>query len=406
MKRLIQSTICLSLMLSTATNTLAAATAGDTTNIQRIHLQVLRGFASSQDVNDLQSIIKRDPNDPEAHFVIGEVLNALGFQNLAADQFKLACKSNQNYFLDRYHELLRQNVNYVLPITHFAVQHYPNDSAVLYVQGWYAYKRNREPEAAEFYRKALAAKPAWPGIYGSLAQLLYIQRENAEALKYAELALKEDPRDFNGLSVHTLILCERTGRPQRYIQELSAIAAVRPNNSKVQLALATGYLAMHEYDKAVEPTLLAIKYGSAGTQVQGGELLRTIMQNLPKEAVLSELDQTSPSNKKDVLSTLLRMRVAATLSELAAHKDAAKLLLQELQFSEFLAPGLNFRIAQELDALHDDETALYFYKSAHQLMPEDDKIERTYLRAAQRYVNRSNDLARRLKLKLYPESRS
>jgi tetratricopeptide (TPR) repeat protein len=386
-------------------SSLAATTPSDTKS--QIELNVLRGLANQQDLTSIQNLLSKNPNDAEGHFVAGEVLNALGFQSLAKEQFDASRKNDKQYFLTRYHELLKRGgVSYVYPISHYAVDNYPSDSAVLYVQARRYMDSFRDGLSAEFFRKALTANPVWPGIYTDLAQLLYRQHRLREALEYANKAIQVDKTDNNAHCIRAMALSDLSGKPEKYTRELLEASVRKNTDDKVQLTLATGYFRSGQYDKAIEPVLLAIKYGGAKTLEPSQELLKQLMYKVSKEKIVSELDIVSPSNASDVMSTLVRMRVAKSLSDIGAHRESTKMLLQALQMSSFLAPAINYKLAEEFRSQNQHQEALFFYKSAHELKPDDEQYERAYLRAASRFQNKENDLARKIKLIVRPGSKS
>lgn len=404
--RLPKAAIVLAASLVLMTTQVLAAPGSDTELKDKVQLNVLHGLASDQDLREIQALLGKSPDDPKAHFIAGQVLNALGFQNLAIEQFDACNQQDKTYFLTQYHELLTRGATYVYPITYYACKHYPGDSGVLYVQAKHELLASHDGEAADKFKAALDAKPVWPALYGDLSQLLWKRHRTTDALMYAKMALQNNPNDYNGNMVKVMAQCELSGKPQLYASDLLRVANRRPNNDAVQLMLARAYMHQRNYDKAIEPTLLAIKNGGAQTVEDASEILKQLMAICTKQRIVLDLDRVSPPNGHDFLSTVLRMRVSKALSELGAHKEATAMLLQALQMNDFFQAPLNYRLAEEYEAQREDQVALFFYKSAHELRPDDERFERAYFRAATRFQNRPNDLARRLKLMMYPTSRS
>ncbi len=384
----------------------AEAVGSDSEIVRKLELNVLRRATQEQDLVQIQSLLRKHPNSAEIHFVAGEMLNMRGFENLATEQYNLCNENDPSFFLHRFKELLRLDPNYVYPLAYYAIKHYPTDSAVLYIQGRHAVDQGRAGTAADFFVAALKAQPIWPDVYSGLAKLLMKENRTLDALTYATLALKNNPRDYDARWVKAVATAELSDKPELAIEQLAQLAPRNWTNDRVTLALAKGYLRSGQYDKAVEPTLAAIKYG--GTQsVEGGqELLKTLMHHVSRKKIIADINRISPLNAKDALSTVARMRVARVLSDLGAHEESMKMLLQALQMNSFFAPALNFRIAEELEAQHEDKVALFFYKTAAEMNPDDENYQMAYFRSATRFQNKNNDLARRIKWWINPGSRS
>lgn len=399
---------CLGLALSFATSALpSTATGSETTGIKwRVELDAHRGGVTETDLTDIQKVLKQTPDDPDAHFIAGEALNSRGFQNLAIEQFDLACAKDPKYFLKRWQTLLERGKDYAYPIAYYAISRYPNQSSVYYIQARRAQDNGRKSVAASMYEKALAAKPVWPKVYPDLALLLMQTNRLHDSLKYANIALQADHDDYVAGWIRVVDLCRITGTPEKFIKDLQHSYDEGPTNDDVASELAKAYVRTGQYNLAVSPSLSAIKYGGTKTSKSGEESFRLVLLHVDKSNILAEIDRVSPPISRDVLSTMLRMRVAKVLSEIGNHKEALKLLLSALQMSSFFAPTINYRIGQELDAMRSDKEALFYYQSAHELQPNDKKFAAAYLRAAARIQNKDNDLARRLKIIVNPSGRS
>lgn len=384
----------------------AEAVAADSEILRKLDLSVLRGRAEEQDLDQIQSLLRKNPNNAEMHFLAGQMLTIRGFENLAIEQYNLSNKKDPTFFLEQFKKRLGLNPKYAYPLALYAIKHYPSDSAVLYIQGRHAVDQDKPGTAADFFVAALEAQPVWPGVHSDLAQLLLKENRIHDALLHANLALQNNPRDFDAQWVKAVAMAELSGKPELAVNQLSQLAPRNWTNDRVALTLAKGYIRSGQYEKAVQPTLAAIKFGKAKTVEEGQQLLAVLISHVSKKTIIADINRISPLNAKDAMSTVLRMRLAHVLSELGAHEEAMKMLLQALQMHAFFAPALNFRIAEELEAQKEDKAALFFYKTAYEMTPDDEKFQMAYIRAATRLQNKSNDLARRIKSLINPSSGS
>jgi tetratricopeptide (TPR) repeat protein len=279
----------------------------------------------------------------------------------------------------------------------YVQKHFPNDSGVSYAIGRQWLIKGSKRRASEFFEKALTQKPVWPNTYTALAELRFAQSRRDEAIKFADDALKVNPADEAAMAVKVAAQAELSGHPERYLIELERFAPRNWMNDATSTMLAQAYINTGQWDKALKPALYGLKYAS-GTRVQvAHDQIIKLMHHVPSGEMISQINYLSPLRTQDFQSTVLRMRFAKCLSDIGAHEQSTKMLLQALQQHSYFAPMLNFRLGQEMEALHRDDEAVYFYRTAHQLRTSDEDYAHAYERAEMRYKNQRNDLARKLK---------
>jgi tetratricopeptide (TPR) repeat protein len=395
------------LLLAFTSSTVTAATPATAGLSDSVETHIKRGAPRVQDLEDIQAYVAKHPEDMHGRFVLGELLASGGYQELAAEQFDEIAKHDPQYVLHQFQELLQSHSFETARWLGFYVsKKWPDDSSVLYMMGRQAVIKGQNSRAKQYYEKALNSKPVWPELYQGVAQLAFAGSRRDEAIKFADKALQVNPNDETAKAIKAASQAELSGHPERYLAELKQYAPRNWSNDAVTTMLAQAYINTGDYDSAVQPALYALEYSQGARKLVAEQQLKLLMGKVKPTKMLADLNYISPLDTRDFMSTVLRLRFARCLSEFGAHQQASKILLEALNMNSFFAPQLNYRLAREYEAQNRPDDAVFFYKMAYQLKPDDQEYERAYKRAQMRYDNQQNDLARRLKQMFKPHSRT
>lgn len=396
MLRILRAALAASLIMVALPS--VAATGAATGVDDAVETHIKRGAPRPEDLNDIQAYVARHPDDIHGRFVLGELLASGGFQELAEEQFDIVSKAQPRYVLDQFHALMKDKSWETAGWLGFYVQkHFADDSGVSFAIGRQWLSKGNKRKADQFFQKALTQQPVWPTTYQALSALRFAQSRRDEAIRYADEALKLDPADESAAALKTASLAELSGHPERYLPQLQKYAPRNWMNDSLSTMLAQAYINTKQWEKALPPALQGLKYSSAERVKLSQQQINTLMHHVSSGEMIKELNYLSPLRTQDFNSTVLRMRFARCLSDIGAHVAASKLLLEAMQQHSFFTPMLNYRLGEEMEALHKDQDSLYFYRTAHQLRPEEVDYQRAYERAQMRFNNQRNDLARQLK---------
>lgn len=405
MQRPITAALAASLVLLSVPATYAATSASRVSNAVETHIK--RGAPRVEDLEEIQTYVAKHPDDLHGRFVLGELLASGGYQELASEQFDTIAKRSPNHVLEEFHDLLRNHsfdtANW---IGYYVSKKWPDDSGVLFAMGRQALIKGQRRKAMDLFTKALHAKPVWPEVYTGLAELSFALNRKDEAIKYADTAIEINPRDESAMAIKTAAQAELSGHPEKYLSDLETFAPRNWSNDSVSLQLAQAYINTGKWNKAVQPALYALEYSQFAHKKQAEAQIKLLMDKVASGKMIADLNYVSPLDARDYTSTVLRLRFAKCLSDIGAHQQATKILLQALNMHPFFTPELNYRLGLEYTSMNQPKDALLFYKMAHELRPEEPDYERAYKRAEMRFNNQSNDIARRLKQVLKPHSRT
>lgn len=399
MHRLLPAALAASLMMVALPSVGATTGSSDVTGVNdAVETHIKRGAPRPEDLNEIQAYVAKHPDDIHGRFVLGELLASGGFQELAEEQFDIISKTNPHYVLDQFHDLMNDGSWETAAWLGFYMEkHHMDDSGVLFAIGRQWLSKGNKRKANDFFLKALAHKPVWPKTYQALSALRFAQSRRDEAIKFADEAMKNNPSDIAAAALKAASEAELSGHPERYLEQLEKFAPRNWSNDSLSTQLAQAYINKGEWQKALAPALYGLKYSSGSRLQLAMQQIVTLMHHIPSGDMIKELNNLSPLRTQDFQSTVLRMRFARCLSDIGAHPQATKMLLESMQQHPYFRPMLNFRLGQEMEVQHDAKSALYFYRTAHELRPDEPDYERAYERAQMRFNNQNNDLARKLK---------
>ena len=346
----------------------------------------------------IEGLLHRNPNEPKAHLIAAEVFAQMGLEHQALEEFNAAQKLAPQVLLDEFHTVMREQPNRAPELVWYAAQQFPNDSAVLYEEARLCIARDKMDDAKKKLEEAIRQPKPWPDSYASLSQIAMESGLPAKSAQYAAEELKLYPDSMRARRLKTIARWKLGTPPETMQQELGVLIKDRPNDQYINLLLAQALTNQGKYSEALKPALFALGQADNKSLLRECEnVVSGLIGRLPAETVAAVVDDASPATSKNITSTLLRFRLADIYSQRGDHVGAKKQYLTALNMHPYLTPVIDFKLAQELEKMHDDKTAVFFYRLASRQRPEEPEYKRAQERAEMRYANRDNDLARRLK---------
>lgn len=249
-------------------------------SVARIQAELNFTKDTAKALDQLQELLKKDPNNVEAHMTCGKVLQLLGYEDLADDQYKIVDRldpTKPNSVLDLFHSKLENEG----PIAageyiRYVEKRFPHDASVLLMQGIIERMHGREEHAEFYYREAMLQHPDMPGLASALASLRLSQGRFVEALDLAnrDLKLNKDHPAANLAKGEALLAM---GRPDAAIPCIR-IALKYPKNDKRAIAslLSRACMSNGQFSDAIEPTLIEL----ASTSVKDKPAVERIKKRL------------------------------------------------------------------------------------------------------------------------------
>ncbi len=350
----------------------------------------------------LQALLVREPNNIEAHMMLGKIFQLLGFESMADEEFKRVDQldptkptSVLNLFQNK---LAAQGGMAAYEYLRYVERRFPNDPSVLLMQGMLARMRGELAKAEFFYGLALDRNPSSPGIYTAIAAVRLKQSRFRDALILAEkdLALKKDHPAANLAKAQALMAM---GEFERAIPALRiAYAGVQDKRAVADL-LSRALISNNEYSEAIEPTLVCLSL-TPMTERETVEQLKVRIGMILRHVKVTELTNSLQMATRYVFNSeslaLLYFACGDVLAKAGADKAAQKVFGDGITMSPYHGrPYLRLGILQEKTG--DYAAALKSYTSAYQYNPDDREIAARLARLIKRAPMQENDIAWYLK---------
>ncbi|MCT4616570.1 MAG: tetratricopeptide repeat protein [Marinifilaceae bacterium] len=125
------------------------------------------------------------------------------------------------------------------------------DTAVMFNAGMAAQKAANYPKAIEYYKKSVTYNYGGAKSYANLANVLKMNKQEDEAVKYLHKGFELYPND-SWMLVELINYYMLGGEPQKAAEYLDKAIALDPKNGSFYRAKGTLYEKTKEHDKAVE----------------------------------------------------------------------------------------------------------------------------------------------------------
>lgn len=240
----------------------------------------------------LEALIQREPDNAEAHMLCGTVLQYLGYEKLADEQYAIVDKldpSRPNSALAQFKtKLALQGPSAAFEYLRYVEGRFPRDPSVLLMQGMLERMNGNAVEAEYFYKTALELHPNTPGIATALASLRIMQKRYKEASDLAEhdLKLKKDHPAALLAKGQSLLAMGSVKQSIPYLQKVLASGTL--DRKEPADLMARAYVQNGQYAEAMYPTLVAMAWGSLKDTEQANKYKMRLLYLL-KNANCSDL---------------------------------------------------------------------------------------------------------------------
>lgn len=368
---------------------------GQALEVARIQAQLNRSKDFNQALDSLQSLLKREPRNVEAHMMCGKVLQHLGYEGLADEQYRLADQldpSKPDSILMLFHNKLKsQGPGAAYEYLQYVQRRFPRDPSVLVMQGL----MEKDKTKAEFYyRDAMESNPNTPGLATWLGVLRLEQGKYREAMEFADrdLKLKADSLEANLVKAKALVLLYRYKEAIPYLQ--TALKGAYDRRSVADL-LSRSLISTGQFGEALEPTLTCLAYipmkeRSAVDQIK--TRLFVILQHVNANELINTLAVVRRSVQISEQMAMLYFASGDVLDRLGKTKLAEEAFTEGIKLSPYHGrPFLRLGIIFERRG--DYERAFQYYLRAFQLDQTDRQISSCLFRISTRAKVQKQDLS-------------
>jgi len=362
---------------------------------------------SLQSVSSLQALLNKEPNNSEAHFLLGTLLERNGWLDLADKEFERASQldpsgpaSAVNIFIRKWNNSGRLAAQEFQ--NHFETIH-PHDPSVLLMKAVSSAKLNDFKNAELLFREAVHKFGAVPGVSCCFAEFLLQQHRYDEAIAFAN-------RDLDLKANHTLaglIKAEALIAKDQYVKALPLLQSIYETSKAREHRMLSARLLCRIYLlKGMVHSALEMAFVELGLIEESPDLpfaeakhrVVTLLKDNPASVVASDISSAriqieefgASADSDFVLRT-------AQILEHAGYREMSESLYQELINLKAADGWTYFSLARLKELDGDYKSALALYAKSLSLLPAEPSIISRQERLRSRLKNARRDFAWKLK---------
>lgn len=358
-------------------------------------------------LNRLAEAVEKNPNDINARCELGACYDQLALPDLAREQYAAAIKAAPNnphlWMLRVKQELKAGRSEVAMHLIESAHERFGEDPEVLFWYGNYFQAKSKIDDAAFAYNLALKKNPEIEGLRSALGEVCLDKLRYGDALNLANDEIKSHPQFWLAYKVKAFALMG-LHKPDEALAPLRVAYANYPTKAIVARTYARACIWCGLYKEGLTPALMFLNSTSNLTSNDpvAKKMVATILKHLPKSYLEKELPALSESIQKIKPNAAFYFALGDTLDRVDLNDIAVGQFYNGLRAEPSFARGL-FRLGRDFElARRDYKAALMLYSQASVMAPDDPEIASYFLRLGNRYKNRENDLAWRLKDAMQP----
>lgn len=368
----------------------------------RDQLAGTRNFEAA--LSQVQALLEKEPNNAEAHMLCGKILNRLGYESLAEEEFRAADKldpTQPRSVLALFHKKLEiEGPKAANEYMSYVQARFPYDPSVLIMQGLLARTNNLPLQAEFFYSLAMQRYPETPGLATALASLRISQHRYKEAIELADkdLKLKKDHPVANLAKGQALLLQGSAEEAIPYLLGCFKNAGIEKKEAADLLSRA--YISSGHYGEAVEPTLICMALcplkDREAVNPYKRRLNLILQHHVGAQEVINTLQVTQRQLNEEERIAFMYFAAGDVLDHTGAWKEAGDAFALGLQHNPYAARAY-MRLGAVKEKQRDYNAAFALYFRAYQYNHDDREIAARLARLNNRRNAQDSDFAWQLK---------
>lgn len=182
----------------------------------------------------LNEIVRLDPQNAEAYFMLGTTLNEMGEKKRAINAFQTATELDAK-LIDAWVSLgnLYDELGDKTALTIFknAVSIAPENATAIHALAYYLQNHGQEQEAINLYRKVTTLDPTYTAAYLNCGILLMEKDSVDKAFEMFNIMVGTDPKDWAGYHYRGMIYL-RKGKNKEALADFRSSTNLNPENEE------------------------------------------------------------------------------------------------------------------------------------------------------------------------------
>lgn len=217
--------------------------------------------SSSNEIMELEQLLRRNPDDFRLHFALGRAYESIGLHGFAEQEDEICDKAGPEFhkyvlalFKDRVDH---SDYNGATLLFRYVDRHYPADPSVLLVGAVILEHQGRLAEAEDNLNRILKTHPQEPGVFAYFGFLKLKEDRLEDAEHYFDLELKERPASREA-AIGKAKVAELQGRNKTALDILAPIYRETPLRRGLADSVANCLVRTNLRADAAAPALFAV----------------------------------------------------------------------------------------------------------------------------------------------------
>jgi tetratricopeptide (TPR) repeat protein len=278
----------------------------------------------------------------------------------------------------------------------YIAKRFPDDPSLALTRALLLEAKGKKEIAEVFLTKALEGQDKRMGIATAVGDVRLRQGLPLEALRLAKRDLAKNPNYFRA-NVVAGEACTKLKRYKEGATYLRKAYELNPLDERFVNNYATDLYRSGQYVEALEPSLIFL---ATATKPDLLHKAKYQLQLLMKRTTEAQLITAVRSADKKLDHTLYQGRLHLALGDVFDKQGKRKLAEECYARGIELLPDIGrayYRLARDFEKDKNYRQAYQLYQKAYSLEPKDNQVAAGYFRFGERYSNRDNDLAWKLK---------
>lgn len=378
----------------------SAPISASSVSIDELQAKVDKSRDVNQDiVAQALELVKKDPNNAKAHYLLACVYQRAGFDDLSEQEF---LKSNEitplkkDILLDLFTARLEKNdLGAAGKFFGYLQKRFPSDGVVMFMRG--SIIAQKDPELADkVFNEAIDLAPTDSPVRTSVAAYRLHWNRPQEAYDLAMVDLKKFPN-----RLVTQIIVGKSlvglGRPNEAIPYLKLAYEAAPTDTNLADVYYRTLMQVGKIHEAVEPSLISLAMQTDHMKMEKCKAsVNTLLGLVPRSEVTAAIQSADSKLAKSSYQSRLHLAMGDVFDRAGLNTLAIAEYKKGLQYDPTVARGY-YRLAMDMNQAGNYSEAMKYFIEAYNYSPTDRQVLQGMSRLKDRLNNRDNDIALRTK---------
>lgn len=349
--------------------------------LDKIAVDVNAGKINQELASSLTQRINNNPKEVRSYFLLAELYQNAGFQDLAGQLLDRCEELAPGAFLESFRQSVYfGDTSFADKYLIYAQQKYPLEASVLMMNARGLKDHRRYKESLSVIAPVMYYGSSVPGLCNLLADLNLQQGNYEKAVIYANRELAARPEDMEAQDIRIVALNKLEKDLDSERATILKLYKNRKTRIDIGILLANTLVKKQFFREALEPCLFGLWcFSDQDMNKRNMETLKKILGFIPAPETEILLHKFITDNKVEpMLEAMIDLKMGEAYKARGNTNIAISYFERSLRLSPFFSEKICFEMAPLLELTHNYSEAADFYRRAFIASPGNREIRREY----------------------------